>query len=80
MFAFKMVSAIEREFSEKTCVVDFWRGEGEMNVQSEIVTTEVNRHVYFYYAITPDASVGSESQIHHSTLPTYSFAFLFWGR
>lgn len=76
MFAFKMVSAIEREFSEKTCVVDFWKGRSEMNVQSKTVTTEVNRFVCFYYAITSDASVGSESQIHHSTLPTYSLAFL----
>jgi hypothetical protein len=51
-----------------------------LRVQSEIVTTEVNRFIYFYYAITSDASVGSKSRIHRSALPTYSSAILLWRR
>jgi len=47
-----------------------------LRVQSEIAATEVNRFIYFYYAITSDASVGSKSRIHRSTVPIYSSAFL----
>jgi len=47
-----------------------------LRVQSEIATTEVDRFIYFYYAITSDALVGSKSRIHRSTIPIYSSAFL----
>lgn len=47
---------------------------------AEIVTTKVNRFIYFYYAITSDASLDSKSEIRRSSAPIYSSAFLLWGR
>jgi len=51
-----------------------------VKVRSGIATTKVNRFICFYYAITSDATVGSKSGIRLSTVPTYSSAFLLWGR